>query len=154
MNTEIKVFVYGSLRTGEGNNDVIAPYIESVEKITLEGFGMWSLKAFPVIFPVSDETATIVGELITLKESTYEEAIASLDQLEGFTSQDQDRNLYNRYRSSTEVNGNREEFYIYIGGTRLAENTDAGQYPFVRNGDWSKYLVDQENIERIGAYSE
>jgi gamma-glutamylaminecyclotransferase len=75
----IRVFVYGSLKSGFGNHGVLkgATFVEDAQ---LDGgYKMVSLGGFPGVIQVDDQEAVISGEVYEVDGS----GLAALDMLEG-----------------------------------------------------------------------
>jgi gamma-glutamylaminecyclotransferase len=73
----VRVFVYGSLRRGQGNHAVIQAGTFVGEARTLPRFTLYNLGPFPAL--VSDGNTAVVGELYEVDEQT----LGRLDRLEG-----------------------------------------------------------------------
>lgn len=114
----MKVFVYGTLKQGQGNHSVLdgAPFIEETE--TVKSYDMLHLGGYPgVIEGVTGEGTTIKGEVYEV------EGLDRLDMLEGYPS------LY--YREEVELaNGDTAWMYLY---NRM---DDAFDYQTIPNGVW------------------
>lgn len=77
VHKNINVFVYGSLKKGFGNHKHHLEDQRFVKNVTIEGFDMYSIGAFPAIV---DGEGTIQGEMYKVSI----EAFKSLDRLEGY----------------------------------------------------------------------
>lgn len=124
------VFVYGTLRKGEGNHRIIQPYIDSMLPAALSDANLYDLGAFPA---VSDGDGYVIGELYGLKNygrDNYAEGIQELDWLEGVGS-----GLYKReLRTVIDNRGGVWRAWVYLAGQtiRLAEKKR------IASGDWLK----------------
>lgn len=92
---KFRVFVYGTLLTGEHNNCIMSSgYYGQANKLgedSINGFKMYSLGGFPAIIPGQQED-WIIGEVWEVDEEVFE----SLDALEGYPT------MYNRVQVITE----------------------------------------------------
>lgn len=76
-----KVFVYGTLKSGFSNNILITtnPQNKHLGDDVLEGFQMYNLGVFPIVFHSEENTDIIRGEVWEVEDST----LNRLDILEG-----------------------------------------------------------------------
>jgi len=72
------VFVYGTLRPGQANHDLIEAFVVDHWAATLPGYGLWSNGAFPAARPAA---ALVRGDLLQVEEPS--EVLVRLDRLEG-----------------------------------------------------------------------
>lgn len=81
MSTHTRVFVYGTLKTGHGNNRLLSQSTRLGRELITGPFRLISLGGFPglVATPKDAGTAPVLGEVYTIDEAT----LASLDMLEG-----------------------------------------------------------------------
>lgn len=100
----MKVFVYGTLKSGHGNNRLLGNSPKLGDVMTAKNFRMYTNGAFPMIVP--DRSGyKITGELYEADDFTME----ILDQLEGVP------NMY--YRDSCTIidcDGNKIQAYVYV----------------------------------------
>jgi gamma-glutamylaminecyclotransferase len=75
--TKVRVFVYGSLRRGQGNHSIIGVATCVGEARTLRGFTLYDLGPFPAL--VHGGMSAVVGEVYEVDEPL----LARLDRLEG-----------------------------------------------------------------------
>lgn len=113
-----RVFVYGTLRRGQGNHDWHLAKARYVGRASLAGYRMHSLRAFPGICKAHGETGAVRGEVYEVDGPT----LAKLDSLEGVPR------LYQRTRL-TLADGTRADVYT------MSERALRG-YPVVPSGDW------------------
>lgn len=59
------VFVYGSLRSGEYNNYLLARSTKICDA-TVRGFDLYSLGAFPAVIPSSNSDVEVIGEVFNV----------------------------------------------------------------------------------------
>ena len=114
------VAVYGTLRNGFPNNDILQ-YSEYLGEDILEGFLMFDLGAFPGVIRYGD--GTIVVEVFNVNEDTLDD----LDFLEG-----KDR-LYRRELVDTSYGPS----YIY---------TIINPWGKVISGDWKEYKCSDVSV--------
>src|SRR5687767_1381844 len=83
------VFVYGTLRPGRVNWPVAEPWCARHEPASLPGFGLYAL-AYPVVAPLAGDetpepgaTGGVRGDLLWLRRSDANRALAHLDAFEG-----------------------------------------------------------------------
>lgn len=118
-----KVFVYGSLREGFGNHDLIKGSNFMGDAKTLPEFTMLGLGGFPGL--VHSGETIIVGELYEVDMAT----LADLDRLEGHPD------FYQRAPFSVEdSNGIFHEAFIYVLPTVWMD----GGSLIIQSGDWAQ----------------
>lgn len=114
------VAVYGSLRKGLGNHDVIQHTdTKFVGEDTISGWTMRSYGGFPYIHPGD---GTIKVEVYQVSDDCLKE---NLDVLEGYPS------FYNRKKVDTKYG----KAWIYF-----IENETHDAYPLVESGDWVDWV--------------
>lgn len=120
-----KVFVYGSLLSGMGNNALLKDAKFLGKATTTPGFQMLDIGWFPGV--VEDPSGiTIHGEVYEVSDET----LARLDRLEGFRVCDPENGLYNRKNIETSFG----EAIIYIYNNHLGRDKN-----FVTSGNWRLY---------------
>ncbi|PYI53102.1 gamma-glutamylcyclotransferase family protein [Paenibacillus flagellatus] len=122
----IRVFVYGTLLTGETNYGVAAPYVRSAEPGGVYG-RLYDAGAYPalVLGEGGDEAggAVVQGEWFTVDE----EGLAAMDELEEYVGPGDPRNDYERV-TVTDVDGVRTGWaYVWTGSRG---------FPEIRSGSW------------------
>lgn len=127
----MKVFVYGTLRRGHGNNRLLRDS-DCHGVAVLEGYKMVSLGGFPAIFR-GEKDDTVVGEVYEVTKPV----LNSLDRLEGFNRMDPQ--MYDLYHAvPVVVEGvERYECETYTMDHSAREMSD---YPPVESGDWNLYI--------------
>lgn len=127
----INVFVYGTLRTGQGNWRYYLENNDNVKKIcddTISGFVMFNLGSFPAIVPLEKVSGdfffseNITGEVFSVDSET----LRRLDGLEGY--RENGNGLYNRMEVET-GNGNKALVYFM----NQERNHHRG---IIESGDW------------------
>lgn len=126
MSNENMVFVYGSLKRGFHNHDIIAYDFVNGGKnkghtyigpdTTVDDFKMVSIGSFPAIY-FDREGSPVKGEVYIVDDATFE----LLDQLEGYPTH------YSR-KKVTLKSGNEAWIYYY------PEPTDEDEYTHKENG--------------------
>ncbi len=87
-----KLFVYGTLRQGQSNHDLlIGRYLSRTPDVVLNGYRLEEIDG--LYYAVADPRRRIVGELYHFKD---ESILAHLDAFEGFNQPELDVNLYER----------------------------------------------------------
>lgn len=112
------VFVYGTLKNGEGNNHLLddsafigAAVTDTAEYSMLDG-------GFPVVLPAETGGLAVAGEIWEVDDQT----LVRLDRLEGYRGEGNPTNMYDRKVISVKINGQRmDNVSIYIGAGRWQE---------------------------------
>ena len=120
------VFVYGTLRQGHSNNNLLRNEVFFAEAKKVERYTMVdaACRAFPAGV-MEPPTCTIHGDLYAVTDET----LARLDRLEGTPHH------YQRRRVLVETDEETVFAWIYI-------QLDVRDRPIVESGDWSRYLID------------
>jgi gamma-glutamylcyclotransferase (GGCT)/AIG2-like uncharacterized protein YtfP len=118
-----RVFVYGSLRRGQGNNRLLYAS-EFVGNATVCGT-LYSLGGFPGL-RIDDSEGDVVGEVWQVDDAT----LAELDRLEGVAV-----GFYERRKWRVKIEGKLRSAWLY----EIAEEHTVGQ-PVIAGGDWSRHL--------------
>ncbi|MGV8909595.1 MAG: gamma-glutamylcyclotransferase family protein [Propionicimonas sp.] len=135
----LPVFVYGTLRSGQGNSHLINEDTVTSRNVgTAAGVGIYGANwGFPYAQDDPTGTAKTVGELVDL-DGSWEghEVRESLDGLEGFSSNRPSGNHYHRVIRPVSVPGQREPVnaWVYLmaaSGYRTLEPED-----LIADGDW------------------
>ncbi|MFV9510057.1 gamma-glutamylcyclotransferase [Tepidibacillus sp. LV47] len=127
-----KVFVYGTLREGEVNHDLIQLYVKSVKKATMKGW-MVNVGHYPAVVTGS---GIVKGELIEL--TNPEEAFRVMDELEEYYGKNSKLNYYERIKTTVITDeGKKEDCEVYVFPEREKEDLTR-KYPLIVNGDWKR----------------
>lgn len=132
----IKVFVYGTLRKGEGNHRLLAEATCLAEQCWTEGqlydtgFGYPAMK-------ISSSTY-VYGELYSITESE----LNRLEQLEGYRV-DGENNLYNRIQQTVYTDSGKVVAFMYVA------NKETLLRSRISNGDWKEYRLLAETSDSI-----
>lgn len=142
MNEQRPVFVYGTLRHGQGNyRHLLAGRTNREEHgATLPNHQMWSI-GIPFVL---DGDGTVHGDLMYLSPSTYAATLRDLDRLEGYKGPGLKSNMYERVtRPVTLANGEVVEAYVYHASDRRAVH---GFDPntLVPSGDWVAHVAPED----------
>ena len=118
-----RLFVYGTLRSGQTARSLIAPHVVRSEEATIRG----EIYAFPMGYPgLVDGDGVVKGELMWLSDLAA--ALALLDAYEG-------ADFVRVLKPVTRANGTLEPAWVYFladaNAVRLAEP--------IPDGDWVRY---------------
>lgn len=145
------VFVYGTLRTGQGNWKRLLENNPGAKKVCddkIHGFIMYHLGGFPAIVPVDlvyeeqhareiQNDCDITGEVFSVDAKT----LAGLDGLEGY--RENGNGLYNRMEIITE--NNHKALVYYMNQERKHHRG------IITNGDWiNQELELNKELRRYG----
>lgn len=123
---QIGVFVYGTLRPGSWNHgDWLAPFLAGpCRPARLEGFALHHHAGLPAL--VAHPAGSVVGEVADLHPPRYEEALATLDVLEGTAG--------GHYLRVTAITVAGEAVWLWVAGARI--EAELGAHTLVAHGDW------------------
>ena len=121
-------FVYGTLKRGQSNYPLIAPYVRAVEPAATCGL-LFDHGPFPAL--VAGE-GDVLGELVTIDPAGLDEALAIVDRLEDFRPDDPAGSMYLRRVVAVETHGGvRARAYCYF------YNRDPAGLGPVPSGEWT-----------------
>lgn len=115
----MKVFVYGTLRKGQGNHSLLST-AEYLRDESLPGFDMYNVGWFPAVVR---GTGVIIGEVYEIDEDTLE----ALHALEGYDEDYPEESLYIPELEFTEY----DALVLYIW------NRDMEGLTLIESGDWT-----------------
>ena len=128
----LPVFVYGTLRRGQGNYRLLSGRTAAEHPAVLPGHALHDA-GLPYVVPGSP-TDQVVGELMVVDPGRYAEVLASLDRLEGFRPGCPSHYVRvaatARYRHGAEERA--VEAWVYLAGDRFR----ASAATLVSSGDW------------------
>lgn len=141
---ELPVFVYGTLLPGFGNYQWnLEGHTLMEETATMQGKMYDFMGSYPVV-DVS-EPGTVKGVIMHIKPSVFQDVLANLDSLEGYTP-GQKHNMYDRVViNATAVGGSVVECYTYTMGAMF--KYDNRPMPVIEDGDWAKFIT--ENVPKV-----
>lgn len=121
------LFVYGTLKRGQLNGPLLAPYRRSVEPAWTRGH-LYDLGLFPAL--VRGE-GTVQGEIVRLAAADLARVLPILDQLEDYRPNDAVNSIYlRRVIDVWTASGEHERAYAYCF------NRDHTALPRVASGRW------------------
>lgn len=129
MSTITAVFVYGTLKQGQGNYHIACQAGQhTVTPAILDGHQLHDLGPFPAV--VRGE-GTVHGQLLDYGEG-INQALKGLDMLEGFRGEGHPANLYNRVQATViSLGGKPVSCWVYVYARPLARprHLPAGHWP-------------------------
>lgn len=135
---ELPFFVYGTLRPGEGNHDLLLRgRTLREEPARLSGALLYDGPGYPYAVEAPGEAgATVAGELVTARPEAYARLLAELDRLEEYVPGDP-RNLYERVvREVVRVDGTAAaRAWVYVAAPAIAAGLRA-RGNLIEGGDW------------------
>ncbi len=121
------LFVYGTLKRGQFNHPVLAPYAQAVEPSSIRG-ALYDVGLYPALVEGTD---TVRGELVRLAAADLAHVLSILDRLEDYRPGDEEGSMYlRRVIDVRTASGVRERAYAYF------YNRDAASLPRVAGGEW------------------
>lgn len=139
MSKNINIFTYGSLREGFFNYDkyldgkVISNKIGKIKNVNLYHM---PYKGYPAIIPGTGE---VIGEIMTL--SDYDNVIKAVDEMEGFISEGNPQNEYDKKLVEVELeDGTKEMCYAYFYN-KNCDNLFDQEAIFISDSDWKEYML-------------
>ena len=138
----VNLFVYGSFIEGFFNYD---KYLKGkvVEKrpAKLENMQLYHMpyKGYPAILKGQN---SILGEIMVINEDNYEATMEAMDKMEGFISENNPENEYNKVILEVEdIESNKKEMcYVYFYNKEKDKLFD-NEAIYLPEGDWKKYML-------------
>ncbi|WEO97572.1 gamma-glutamylcyclotransferase family protein [Streptomyces sp. FXJ1.172] len=132
--TPLPFFVYGTLRLGEANHDLLLRgRTASEEPARLPDAVLYDGPGYP--YAVERQGAEVRGELVTARPESYDDLLAALDRLEEYVP-GCPRNLYERVaRSVVRADGTTAAAWVYLAAPRVAARLRATGTR-IEGGDW------------------
>ena len=120
-------FVYGTLKRGQANYPLLAPYVRAAEPAAARGL-LFDHGPFPAMVAGAGR---VRGELLTLEPADLAAALAVADLLEDYRADDPAGSMYLREIVEVETTGGaRARAYTYF------YNRDTGDLRPVPSGEW------------------
>ncbi|OQR65483.1 hypothetical protein B6E66_03925 [Streptomyces maremycinicus] len=136
---ELPFFVYGTLRPGEVNHDLLLRgRTLREEPARLAGAVLYRGPGYP--YAVEEPGGTVAGELVTPRPEAYARLLAELDRLEEYVPGDP-RNLYERVEREVRVRGagpltvSTVRAWVYVAAPGVADRLRA-RGELIGSGDW------------------
>ncbi len=130
----MNVFVYGTLRAGEGNQRLIARFIQESRPGKVAAI-LLDKGAYPYAILSADHAA--VGEWITFDKKAEKEVLRLLDRLEGYRGAGDPNNHYERIKVKDLENGTEGWMYVVDPESPRCKWI-TGKYPMIASGDWKE----------------
>ena len=145
MNKNINVFVYGSLREGYFNYDkYLKGKVLSIKKAKINNKIVYHMpyKGYPALM---NGDGTVYGEIMEIKPDIYDETMAAMDKMEGFISENNPQNEYDKKVLEVEhlSDGTTENCYLYFYNKNIDNRFDK-EAIFVPHGDWVKHIEENK----------
>ena len=141
------IFVYGTLRRGEHNHDILKNRMLMLENACATDMALYSLGAYPMMIRAN---GIVRGELIFLQPFLYDDILRTLDQLEGYRPDSDEYGLYRRELIPIESNHYNRTLlaWAYVGNKKSVYEF----CPHIVDGDWVKYRYDLIRETRFGRF--
>lgn len=134
MEKKYIIATYGSLRVGQYNYDAFKSWAESIgkdflyiETITLKGYNLYSLGAYPAVIESEFDTDTLTVDLMLCSEEVYRR-ITNMELNAGYLVKDISDEINKVFVHPVMI-------YLYEDENWLANSTKQ-----VESGDWVKHL--------------
>jgi gamma-glutamylcyclotransferase (GGCT)/AIG2-like uncharacterized protein YtfP len=131
---QLPVFVYGTLRSGQGNyRHILAGHTKRERSAVLHDY---KLLDGGVPFAVLGEGHRVVGEVMDLQPLMWETVLNRLDRLESYTGRDHDSLYVRAVRRVTLEDGSEIDVYVYLASQSTCNGVWLANAPEVPGGDW------------------
>jgi gamma-glutamylcyclotransferase (GGCT)/AIG2-like uncharacterized protein YtfP len=135
----VKVFVYGTLRTGDSRYGVDTFVKMVAPEAYINGFDMLDLGGFPGLVANEDKLSQTVDYETAIRGEVHEyENLRVLDRIEGFDEAQPQQGLYNRVQipAFTKDGEVFDDCWVYIFNADRAHGLEE---PIIECGDWFEH---------------
>lgn len=133
----VKVFVYGTLRTGDCRHGIDSLIRVVAPEAWINGFDMLDLGGFPGLVPNEEKLSQGVDRTTAIRGEVHEyEDLERLDRIEGYDAKNPEKGLYNRVQIPAFVidpNEVIEDCWVYLYNARFDEDIETRT---IQSGDW------------------
>jgi gamma-glutamylcyclotransferase (GGCT)/AIG2-like uncharacterized protein YtfP len=132
------VFVYGTLRQGQGNNRVVSGGAQQYAYGELRGIGIYGAgRGFPYAAEHESDYTKTRGEIIWLSDDIHgEQARQGMDWLEGFNSDNPMSSHYERRLHVATDKGSGEPVKVWVYLARGSAKSQLQERDRIVHGDW------------------
>lgn len=133
---QLPIFVYGTLRKGEPNYQLLRGHTILEKIAVVEHINLYEYNDFPVAVP---GTNRLVGEIMTIAPRMYTRILTAIDLLEGYCKNNPVQSTYERVVVQAICADQRVvACWIY-----LWQGTVKPHYHAIQSGDWIEYRQDK-----------
>ena len=141
MSNHLNVFVYGSLREGFFNYDkYLKGKVVSITPAKIENKIVYHMpyKGYPAIL---DGNGTVYGEVMEINPDIYNETMTAMDKMEGFISDNNPENEYEKLVLEVEHldTNKKENCYVYFYNKDIDSKFNSESI-LISHGDWVKHM--------------
>ncbi|MEO4053238.1 gamma-glutamylcyclotransferase family protein [Solibacillus sp. CAU 1738] len=138
----INLFVYGSLREGFFNyNKYLDGKVIEKKDAKLENMKLYHLpyKGYPALTSGED---TVFGEILVLSEEHYEDTMNAIDKMEGFISEKNPENEYDKVILEVENlhTNEKEKCFVYFYN-KDNDHLFEDKAIYLPHGNWKEYML-------------
>ncbi len=135
MGTDVPFFVYGTLLPDQPNAPLWDGQVVSQAAAVLENGRLYDMGHFPMM--IAEAGSTVQGMVLTIQPDAYQDVLAKLDELEGYTPDDPQSCAYQRVCIEVRLkNGRKVQAWVYQGQPQFV----VGRPP-IPHGDWATYAA-------------
>ncbi|NJP05269.1 MAG: gamma-glutamylcyclotransferase [Chloroflexaceae bacterium] len=130
----LPIFVYGTLKPGYENHDMIVRSVIKQEPAVLHRAALYTQGAYPFLVQVDDlceHEDCVKGLLMLLSSGHYAEQLAQMDELEGTVY-----GLYERILVTVETSTGLQQSWCYTAGPKVLQAIRTGRLVKVNSGVW------------------
>lgn len=132
-------FVYGTLLPGQPNHGLLRAAAVRLRPARLGGFGLLDLFHYPMM--IARPGHHVVGLVVDLDHSAYDDVVVALDYLEGYDAANPAESEYRRERRIARLADGREAVvWTYVGYPGQGAPSNASAIPLVAGGDWKRHV--------------
>lgn len=142
MAKQLPVFVYGTLRSGFDNYDLLDLRTDHITDGIVQGASMYKFpkNKYPMVV-LDNSPEAVYGELMFIKSDHYEDVMDTLDKLEGYSGE-ADKDLFTR--TSVQVldpeDNTVTEAWMYVAAKNLIALCE-NEAERIEDGDWEMYVT-------------
>lgn len=146
-NGQYPIFVYGTLRFGEQNYDVLRGRTTTELHAHTTDMELYAVGAFPMM--VAGE-GVVHGDFMQLHSFLYRQVLEELDRIEGYNPSKREESVYRRELVTITINATNQPrlAWAYVGQAYQIDNGCT----HIQSGDWVKYRFKSMQKTRFGRY--
>ncbi|WP_428817167.1 gamma-glutamylcyclotransferase family protein [Clostridium butyricum] len=150
MNKKINVFVYGSLRESFFNYDkYLKGKVISIKPGKIHNMVLYHMpyKGYPALLK---GTGTVYGEIMEINPEIYDETMKAMDEMEGFISENNPQNEYEKKLLKVEHLDDKktEQCYVYFYNKHIDPDF-SNKAVLIPHGDWVNHMCESKKNRKI-----
>ncbi|GAC1408813.1 MAG: hypothetical protein NVSMB52_21630 [Chloroflexota bacterium] len=141
------LFVYGTLKRGQSNHEILTPFIRAIEPAWIRGL-LFDLGDFPALV---EGEGKAWGDIVHVNHVDLPRLLGILDRLEGYHPEDEASSMYIRREVIVSTHTQQDErAYAYFYNPHHPALPLLSSLQHLESGDWSDPWIVPERTEHEG----